>query len=128
MNERELEAGLPQTPGYRYAKRNGNQLYVAGQVPNDATGSIVSEDTFSQAKQCLENLETILWCYEFSTDDIQHITIYVVGEQRNLVEAWRAVSERFANEVPPATLLGVARLGYPSQTVEIDATIFKESA
>ena len=55
------------------------------------------------------------------------MTIYVVGERVNLTIAWSAVKAMFPNGVPPATLLGIATLGYEKQLVEIDATIIKES-
>lgn len=32
MNEAELDSGLPQTPGYRYAQLVADELFVAGQV------------------------------------------------------------------------------------------------
>ena len=47
---------------------------------------------------------------------------------KNLTQAWAAVSEWFDEEVPPATLLGVSRLGYDGQLVEVDATILKDPA
>jgi hypothetical protein len=40
MNEIEREAGLPETAGYRYAKRIDNQLHVSGQVPHDSTDEL----------------------------------------------------------------------------------------
>jgi hypothetical protein len=46
-----------------------------------------------------------------------------VGERENLLAAWRAVTEFFDETVPPATLLGVADLGYENQLVEIDARV-----
>jgi enamine deaminase RidA (YjgF/YER057c/UK114 family) len=42
MNEAETAAGLPETSHYRYAQRVGDQLFVAGQVPQAADGSIVA--------------------------------------------------------------------------------------
>jgi len=128
MNEKELDAGLPQTPGYRYAKLRGSQLHVAGQVPNDSAGSIVGDDAFAQAQQCLTNLTTILDCYGFNKHDIQQLTIFVVGDQEGLANAWQAIRDHFLEAVPPATLLGVARLGYEKQLVEIDATVIRGSA
>ena len=127
MNEIETQSGLAATPGYRYAKRSGNQLHIAGQVPLDASGSVVHpEDAFAQAEQCLTNLRTLINCHEFAEEDIQHITIYVVGPHTNLTSAWQAILQGFSNEVPPATLLGVSVLGYENQLVEIDATIVKQ--
>ena len=128
MNEIETKSGLASTPGYRYAKLTGNQLYVAGQVPQDTSGKIVElEDPYTQAEQCLANLKALMSCYDFNAPDIQHLTIYVVGPRNNLTTAWKAVLEEFSNDVPPATLIGVSILGHEGQLVEIDATIVKSA-
>lgn len=126
MNQIEEKAGLPATPGYRYAKHVGTQLYISGQVPQNKSGVIVAiSSPYEQAQQCLANLELLLSCYHFGKSDIQHMTIYVVGNRDNLNEAWKAVLHYFQGTVPPATLLGVALLGFENQLVEIDATIAK---
>lgn len=126
MNQREEAVGLPQTANYQYAKRVGAQLFVAGQVPHDANAQLVGAgDPAAQATQCLSNLSQLLSVHGFGEDDIQHLTVYVVGEQANLSTAWAAVEEWFNARVPPATLLGVARLGYVDQLVEIGATVMR---
>lgn len=126
MNEPEINAGLPPTPQYQYAQRIGEHLFVAGQVPNDALGRIVAlGDSQAQSTQCLLNLRTVLAVHGFATSDIRKLLVYVVGEQAALSAAWAAVSEFFNGRVPPATLLGVARLGYEGQLVEVDATVLK---
>ncbi len=124
MNETEVGAGLATTPGYRYADRIGNQLFVAGQVPHDHTGSLVGpEDPAVQATCCLDNLRTLIEAHGFDTTDIHRLTIYVVGSHHHLTTAWGAVRTWFHADVPPATLLGVNLLGHSDQLVEIDATI-----
>lgn len=126
MNEAELAAGLPATPQYQYAQRVGHQLFVAGQVPHDAQGRLVGvDDPYSQACQCLRNLTAVMDVHGFSISDIRRLVVYVVGEQANLSAAWSAVTEYFDGEVPPATLLGIARLGYVGQLVEVDATVIE---
>ena len=126
MNEIETAAGLPQTSNYHYAKRLGNQLFVAGQVPHNSNAQLVGEDNPStQATQCLENLRTLLEVHDFDEEDIQQLRLYVVGGRGNLVAAWSAVEKWFGYRVPPATLLGVSQLGYPQQLVELDATVVK---
>ena len=126
MNSLERSAGLPATPGYEYARRIGNQLFVAGQVPHDAAGHLVgSEDPQAQALQCLENLTTLLAAHEFTRSDIQHLVVYVVGSQEALASAWSGVKGWLDGQTPPATLLGVAALGHVGQVVEIDATVIK---
>lgn len=126
MNEKERAAGLATTANYQYAKRAGNQLFLAGQVPHDAQGELVGEgDAGAQATQCLSNLKKVIEVNDFQMDDLQHLTVYVVGEHNNLVVAWQAVEDWFDGQVPPATLLGVADLGYVNQLVEIDARVIR---
>ncbi|HEY7628296.1 MAG TPA: RidA family protein [Ilumatobacteraceae bacterium] len=127
MNESEIAAGLSQTSNYRYAQRVGGRLFVAGQVPRDGSGNVVGEgDAAAQARQCLQNLFTVIDHHGFSRNDIRQLTIYVVGEHSNLIDAWNEVAETFDMEVPPATLLGVNLLGYRGQLVEIDAQIARD--
>ena len=127
MNEIELKAGLSQTPGYRYASVSGDQIHVAGQVPQDASGQIRDiGDPYGQAIRCLRNLELLLTCHDFAVNDIRHLTVYVVGARQNLTTAWQGVLSYFSDDVPPATLIGVSLLGYEDQLVEIDATIVRK--
>jgi enamine deaminase RidA (YjgF/YER057c/UK114 family) len=128
MNESEQAQGLAETPGYRYAERTGNQLFVAGQVPLDSLGDLVGVgDPAAQAQACLNNLRLLLKVHAFGESDIRHLTVYVVGDNGSLTVAWGAVVEWFDGNVPPATLLGVNCLGYRNQLVEIDATIVAQS-
>ncbi len=128
MNEVELAAGLAPTPGYRYAQRVDNQLFVAGQVPHDAQGRLVGpHDAHAQAVQCLANLRLLLPLHGFAWTDICRLVVYVAGEPPHLQQAWRAVTAAFEGGVPPATLLGVAQLGHAGQLVEIDATVVRTS-
>jgi enamine deaminase RidA (YjgF/YER057c/UK114 family) len=71
MNEAERAAGLPPTAQYQYVERVGNQLFIAGQVPNNAQGQIVGlDDPHAQALQCLRNLNTLLTVHGFSISDV----------------------------------------------------------
>jgi len=126
VNEGEKLAGLGTTPSYRYAEVVGSRLFIAGQVPHDSNAKIVGVgDPRAQAVRCLENLETLLGVHDFAAEDIRRLTVYVVGDQQNLVDTWDAVTTWFADNVPPATLLGVHLLGHIDQLVEIDADIVK---
>ena len=127
MNEAETAAGLAPTPGYRYAELIGRELFVAGQVPLDHAGAVVApRDARRQAEQCLENLSTILAVHGFAVRHIRQLRVYVVGEHPALLDAWNGVVGWFDNDVPPATLLGVNRLGYGEQLVEIDARVIAD--
>ena len=126
MNEKEIAAGLAPTPGYRYADEVGGRLYVAGQVPLDATGDLVGVgEVERQVEACLSNLESLLRVHGYERAEIRHLTLYVVGDQPTLAAAWSAARGWFAGEVPPATLLGVSALGHRGQLVEVDAVIVR---
>ena len=126
MNDEEEQAGLAPTPGYRYADVVGDELFIAGQVPLDSSGDLIGvDDPRAQASACLDNLQTILGVHEFSVADIRRLVVYVVGEHENLLTAWDTVTKWFNGDVPPATLLGVNKLGYATQLVEIDATVVR---
>ena len=126
MNADESYPGLAATPGDRYADEVADRLFVAGQVPHDTDANLVGiRDARAQARQCLHNMSTLITEHGFNPGDIHHLTVYVVGERQNLVDAWDGVLEWFRGNVPPATLLGVSRLGYEDQLVEVDATIMR---
>ncbi len=126
VNERELAAGLSETPGYRYSQVVGNELFVAGQVPLDGDGVLVGADVSAQAKKCLENLGLVIDVAGFDRSDVRRITIHVVGSRKDLSAAWEAVRSWFGGEVPPATLLGSPVLGFDGQLVEVDATVVRQ--
>jgi enamine deaminase RidA (YjgF/YER057c/UK114 family) len=128
VNEDEMRAGLPASSSYRYADVEGDQLFVAGQVPRDARGDIVGiDDPAVQATVCLDNLRIVLGVHGFTVNDLRQLTVYVVGEHQNLLDAWGATVSWFGGDVPPATLLGVNLLGYAEQLVEVDATVVRRS-
>lgn len=126
MNDAEQAAGLPQTPGYRYAERVDDELFVAGQVPQDGSGAIVAAgNPAGQATICLHNLSTLLDVHGFTVADIRRLVVYVVGPRSDLTAAWSSVVDWFDGPVPPATLLGVSQLGHADQVVEIDVTVIR---
>lgn len=128
-NAAEVAAGLAPTPGYRYAERVGDRLFVAGQVPHDADGRLVGAgDPAAQATACLRNLGILLSVHGMTTEHVRRLVVHVVGDRADLATAWRSVVAWFDGSVPPATLLGVPVLGHTDQLVEIDATVVGDGA
>lgn len=128
MNRDEVAAGMAETPGYRYAERVGDELVVAGQVPHVPSGALIGAgDARAQAVACLDNLATLIDVHGFHLAEVRHLTVYVVGSQQNLTDAWSAVTGWFDESVPPATLLGVHLLGHHGQLVEVDARIVRHN-
>ncbi|HKJ13192.1 MAG TPA: RidA family protein [Ornithinimicrobium sp.] len=119
---------LAVSPGYRYAERVGEQLFVAGQVPLDGHGQLVAaHDPAAQANQCLDNLAVVVEAHLFLLEDVRHLRIHVVGPRQALVDTWQAVKGWFGGETPPATLLGTPQLGHHGQLVEIEAQVVRAS-
>ncbi len=77
-------------------------------------------DHAAQARQALANVLAVLHRHGAGPADLVRTTIYVVGEQPQLVLAWDAIAAGLAPHRPPSTLLGVSCLGWPGQLVEID--------
>jgi enamine deaminase RidA (YjgF/YER057c/UK114 family) len=119
MPPAELFAGVP----YDYAAvvTAGSIVFTAGACPLDADGYVVAPgDVREQASVAADNLLAVLAQHGAGADRLVRTTIYVVGEQQDLVQAWDVVAARLAPHRPPSTLLGVAALGYRDQLVEID--------
>jgi len=126
--ERRNVPGLVEPPGYTHLATvaGGRLVFVAGQVPLDERGELVGrDDPLAQARQCLRNLAACLAEAGARPEDAVRTTIYVVAtEQASLGQVWRELlgSELAAALRTPATLVGVERLGYDGQLVEIECT------
>lgn len=107
------------TTGARFA-------FVAGQCPLDADGHLVGRgDVAAQTRQVVENLRTCLVDLGAGAEQVVRTTVYVAGDQDALATAWSTFRESQISGTPmaPSTLLGVARLGYEGQLVEIEAIV-----
>jgi len=126
--ERRNVPGLAEPPGYKHlATVTGARLvFIAGQVPLDEQGELVGEgDAIAQAHRCLKNLAACLTEAGARLEDVVRTTVYVVsGERDTLGHVWRALLDSELSTVfrTPATLVGVAHLGYEGQLVEIECT------
>jgi enamine deaminase RidA (YjgF/YER057c/UK114 family) len=126
--ERHSPGGRTAEPGYaEVAITTGVRFaFVAGQCPLDDDGHLVGPgDVVAQTQQVVENLRTCLVDLGAGSDQIVRTTVYVVGDQDALATAWAAFRESQISGTPmaPSTLLGVERLGYDGQLVEIDAIV-----
>ncbi|MEV0148017.1 MULTISPECIES: Rid family hydrolase [unclassified Nonomuraea] len=121
-------ASLHPTPGYSHVTlaAPGRTAHLAGQCPLDRTGAVVGEgDVLAQTDQVIANALTALDAAGARPEDVVRSVIYVVSEERDALAAvWRRLN---ASALAPAfttasTLLGVARLGFTGQLVELDLT------
>ena len=128
MNEAARLVRSPSLAGVDYAHAGlvaaGARLVLtAGACPLDESGATVGiGDVAAQAQQVMANLAVALAEAGAQLGDVVRATVYVAStERRDLATAWQVVRDAFAPHDPPATLLGVAALGYVDQLVEVDA-------
>ena len=120
--------GLHDTPGYHHVTvvPAGRLAFLAGQCPLDATGSLVGHgDIDAQVDQVAANTLAVLRAVGAGPEQVVRTVIYVVSDDNAvLAGVWRRLLE---SVIAPAfttasTLLGVARLGFTGQLVELDVT------
>ncbi len=102
-------------------------LVCAGQTSVDADGQPLHEgDMGAQVGQALDNLEAVLTEAGFALADVVRLNFFVTD-----VDAFIQTGETYGARLgqagcrPASTLLGVARLAFPSLLVEIEATAMK---
>ena len=115
--------GTPPTNGYSHAVVfAGPAVVVSGQVPLDASGTLVGEgDALEQTRQVFRNIETALAACGARMPDVVKLTVFLtdLGD----LAAFRTARDEFIDVTrPPASsLVQVAGLVHPGFRVEIEA-------
>ncbi|MBE1501952.1 enamine deaminase RidA (YjgF/YER057c/UK114 family) [Amycolatopsis lexingtonensis] len=125
--ERQNLPGLHTPPGYHHVTVSTatRTVYLAGQCPLTADGSVVEGGVLAQTDQVVANTAAALEFAGAGPADVVRTVIYVATDDRETLSAvWaRLTASRIGAAFSSAsTLLGVARLGYPGQLVELDVT------
>jgi enamine deaminase RidA (YjgF/YER057c/UK114 family) len=124
---------LHATPGYHHVTvvEAGRMAFLAGQCPLDASGTVVGVDAGGQVDICAQvdqvaaNALVALAAVDATPRHVVRSVIYVVSDDNAvLAEVWQrftgsVIAEAFTTA---STLLGVARLGFRGQFVELDLT------
>ena len=122
-------AGLHATPGYHHVTivAAGRTAYLAGQCPLDRSGALVgADDVDAQVDQVAANALLALDAVGAAPADVVRSVVYVVGDDRAVLSrAWHRLAASVIGDAlgPASTLLGVTRLGFPGQLVEVDLTV-----
>ncbi|GAA3067806.1 RidA family protein [Streptosporangium carneum] len=120
--------GLHPTPGYSHVTvvEAGRLAFLAGQCPLDRSGALVgADDLDAQVDQVVANALTALDAVGARPERVVRSVIYVVGDETETLGAvWRRLtgSALGAAFTTASTLLGVTRLGFTGQLVEVDLT------
>lgn len=119
---------LHATPGYHHITvvEAGRTAYLAGQCPLDREGRLVGEgDPERQADQVAANALIALAAVGAGPEDVVRSVIYVSTDDREVLAAvWQRLCDSVVGAAftTASTLLGVSRLGYAGQLVEVDLT------
>jgi enamine deaminase RidA (YjgF/YER057c/UK114 family) len=121
-------ARLHTTPGYHHVTvvDAARTAYLAGQCPLDAGGSVVGlDDVEAQVDQIAANALTALGAIGANPEHVVRTVIYVASDDNAVLSrVWRRfLDSPLAGAFTTAsTLVGVARLGFTGQLVELDIT------
>ncbi|WP_462188396.1 MULTISPECIES: RidA family protein [unclassified Frankia] len=121
-------AQLHATPGYHHITvvEAGRTAFLAGQCPLDRSGALVGPgDLDAQIDQVAANAVAALRAVGVGPDHVVRSVIYVVSDDVGILgTAWRRLTDSVVGPAftTASTLLGVARLGFPGQLVEVDLT------
>ncbi|MEV7957532.1 RidA family protein [Streptomyces sp. NPDC088252] len=119
---------LHPTPGYHHITvvEAGRTAYPAGQCPLDRSGTLVGPgDLDAQIDQVVANSLAAPAAVGAEPSRVVRSVIYVVGDDVTVLgAAWRGLT---GSAIGPAfttasTLLGVTRLGFSGQLIELDLT------
>ena len=105
-------------------------LICSGQLATDADGRLLhANDMCGQIGQSLHNLETVLRAAGFGWSDVVRVNYYTTDVD-GFMEAMASFGDRLASDGlrPACTLLGVSRLVFSGQLVELDAIAMRGDA
>ena len=107
--------------GFSPAARVGNQIFVAGQVANDANGVLVGVgDAHAQTEQCFKNVEAALQAAGAGWDDVTKITCFLVNADDYAAYA-EVRNGIFPENGPASSTVIVTALVRPEMLVEVEA-------
>ena len=119
---------LHRTGGYHHVTvvEAGRLAFLAGQRPINVNGHLVGPDNvYAQSDQIAENVLVALAAVGARPEHVVSAVVYVVssdeGVLAHVVQHFRQSSIAGAF-MSAATLIGVTRLGFPGQLIEVDLT------
>ena len=119
--ERFNPAGLARPGGYHHVVKDGNTIYVAGQVSRDKDGKTVGVgDAAAQAEQIFSNVQEALKAAGSDMNHIKKLNVFMT--HREDIPAYRAARAKFISDdaLPVSTLILCSGLADPDYRIEIE--------
>lgn len=128
--------GVPAEDAYGYAQaiKVGDVIYVSGQLANDDAGNLISPAPLDQAGKPTDfsamedqmrvtyaNAAKILAGFGATLDHVVEETLYVLDVDAAFAVAGKVRKEAYRTDRPQcaSNLIGVTRLAFPEQIIEI---------
>lgn len=129
MSEREVaNIGVPWEESYCYSQaiKVGDLVFVSGQLSHDEKGNFVGAGDFEkQVRRTYENLKTVLAKLGCSLEDIVYETVWLTDLETHAEVFSKIHKEMYAKNPPTSNCIGVKRLFFKEQLLEISVIAYK---
>ena len=108
--------------GYTHVVRDGNTVYIAGQIARDIDGKTVGVgDVTAQTEQIFRNLQAALASVGGNLSNVVKMNTFMT--HREDIPAYRAERTKYlaADALPASTLVLVSGLADPDFRIEVEA-------
>ena len=106
---------------YSHAVVAGGQLFISGTAGVEPhTGALAGEDAYTQTRQVLRNIQSLLGAAGATLDDIVHVQVNLLN-MADFPEMNRAYAEFFSEPYPARTVLGISALPKPGALLTMTA-------
>ena len=114
-------SGINKPGGYHHVVKDGNTIYVAGQVSRDKDGNTVGVgDGAAQAEQIFSNIKVALESVGSDMSHINKLNVFLV--HREDMPAYRAARGKYIPDdaLPASTLIICSGLADPDFRMEVE--------
>lgn len=114
-------SGINKPGGYHHVVKDGNTIYVAGQVSRDKDGNTVGVgDGAAQAEQIFSNIKVALESVGSDMSHINKLNVFLV--HREDMPAYRAARGKYIPDdaLPASTLIMCSGLADPDFRMEVE--------
>ena len=121
MVERSNPSALANPPGYSHVVKDGNTVYVAGQVARNRNGETIGVGDFNaQAEQVFRNVQAALESVGTSMSHLMKLNVFMT--HREDFPAYRVIRAKFVPDdaLPVSTLIFCSGLADPDFRIEVE--------
>ena len=121
MVERSNPSALANPPGYSHVVKDGNTVYVAGQVARNRNGETIGVGDFNaQAEQVFRNVQAALESVGTNMSHLMKLNVFMT--HREDFPAYRVIRPKFVPDdaLPVSTLIFCSGLADPDFRIEVE--------